>query len=293
VRTFGLERDYPLVQLVAFTPYAFVGSVIVLAVVLLMRRWIPAAVAGLAVVLLATAVVSRAVGSADEPDGGPTVRLLVFNLARGQADLSQLLQISRERDISLLSLQEVTEGAKVEMRRLGFDREFPHSVVLTDPAAGGGAVYSRYPLQYIGRPPTEALQPRTLVRVPGASVFELMSVHPYAPAGPRTTPLWSSDYLLMPGADEPGPPRVLAGDFNATLDHEKLRNLIATGYRDAGDVTGSGLSPTWPSRLKFPFPVTIDHVLAEPLVLILDYGVEAIRRSDHRAVYAELGLPAR
>jgi endonuclease/exonuclease/phosphatase (EEP) superfamily protein YafD len=95
----------------------------------------------------------------------------------------------------------------------------------------------------------------------------------------------------MPPAGEPGPPRVLAGDFNATLDHENLRDLIDTGYRDAGDVAGNGLDPTWPSRLKFPPPVTIDHVLAEPPVLILDYGVKRISKSDHRAVYVELGLP--
>jgi endonuclease/exonuclease/phosphatase (EEP) superfamily protein YafD len=291
VRTFGLEGGYPVVQAVAYTPYFLVIAVLVLATTLLMRRWMPAVVAALAVLLLVVAVLPRGLGSADQPDGGPAVRLIAFNLARGKADLGQLIELARERDVALLSLQEVTPAARVKLRSPRFREEFPHRILMTDPDAAGGAILSRYPLEYLGRPATAAFQPRAVVRAPGAGTFELMSVHPYAPAGPKTTPKWNSDYEEMPTAGGPGPPRVLAGDFNATLDHRNLRELVDTGFRDAGDVTGSGLTPTWPSRLKWPLPVTIDHVLAEPPVLILDYGVESIARSDHRAVYVELGLP--
>ncbi|MDQ5894891.1 MAG: hypothetical protein QG596_1152, partial [Actinomycetota bacterium] len=67
--------------------------------------------------------------------------------------------------------------------------------------------------------------------------------------------------------------------------------LIDTGYRDAAEVTGNGLVSTWPSRLKFPLPVTIDHVLAEKGISFSVYDVEKIGGSDHRAVFTELMLP--
>ncbi len=38
----------------------------------------------------------------------------------------------------------------------------------------------------------------------------------------------------------------LVGDFNATLDQAALRDVVARGYRDAADVAGKGLEPTFP-----------------------------------------------
>ena len=292
VRLFGLEARYPWVKLIAFTPYVLGLALVALLVVVLLRRWAPSAVAALAVVVLAVSVLPRALGGPDEPvTGGRTMSLIAFNLAKGKADLNQLLKISRDREVDLLSLQEVTPAAAVGFREAGFRRVFPYAVVKTSPDAGGAALFSRFPIIYAGRPATRAIQPRAIVRAPDTVLFELMSVHPNAPAGPITTPQWESDFELLPSAGVTGPPLVLAGDFNATLDHRNLRDLIGTGYRDAGDVTGSGLVPTWPSKLKWPLPVTIDHVLVEPPLRITGYVVIAIRGSDHRAVLTGLSVP--
>lgn len=292
MRLLGLERGFPLVQVVAYTPYALVLSLVVLLVVALLRRWAAVAVVALAVVGLAVAVLPRTLGSPDQPvSGGQDMNLIAFNLLRGKADLDRLLEVAVERDVDLLSLQEVTPEAAAGMRRGKFRRAFPYAVVKTDPFTGGGALLSRFPLTYLGQPDTWAKQPGAMVRAPGAAPFELVSVHPNAPAGPKTTERWESDFELFPVAGGPGPLRVLAGDFNATLDHRDLRELIGTGYRDAGDVTGSGLTPTWPSELKWPLPVTIDHILVEPPIRITGYKVIGIRGSDHRAVLTGLSVP--
>jgi endonuclease/exonuclease/phosphatase (EEP) superfamily protein YafD len=37
--------------------------------------------------------------------------------------------------------------------------------------------------------------------------------------------------------------------------------------------------------------VTIDHVLADGRLGIVDYGVDELPGSDHRAIHAELALP--
>jgi endonuclease/exonuclease/phosphatase family metal-dependent hydrolase len=86
--------------------------------------------------------------------------------------------------------------------------------------------------------------------------------------------------------------RVLAGDFNATLDHSLVGDLLGSGYHDAADATGNGLTATWPQQGWKPVPgVTIDHVLADSRMAIRAFGVHALPDTDHRPVFAELGLP--
>ena len=83
--------------------------------------------------------------------------------------------------------------------------------------------------------------------------------------------------------------RILAGDFNATLDHTSLRRLIGEGYVDAANETGSGLIPTF--RQWWVPPITLDHVLADTRCGVRRMKVYDLPGSDHRAVFAELRLP--
>jgi endonuclease/exonuclease/phosphatase (EEP) superfamily protein YafD len=103
---------------------------------------------------------------------------------------------------------------------------------------------------------------------------------------------WEDGLRALPAAD--GQARVLAGDFNATLDHGGLRRLLATGYRDAADVTGEGLLATWPyhgRRARTVPPVTLDHVLADRGIALRRFRTFALPRTDHRAIFAQLTLP--
>ena len=61
------------------------------------------------------------------------------------------------------------------------------------------------------------------------------SARPPSPSGaPRSR--------ALPGSDCQGDVRILAGDFNATLDHPELRALLDRGYVDAADAAGAGLA---------------------------------------------------
>ena len=96
----------------------------------------------------------------------------------------------------------------------------------------------------------------------------------------------------LPAAGPTGAPRVLAGDFNATLDHGELRRLLDRGYRDAAEQAGTALRPTWPAdRSLIPALVTIDHVLADRRIRVASARTVAIPGSDHRGVLAVLVLP--
>ena len=129
-----------------------------------------------------------------------------------------------------------------------------------------------------------------MLTLPGGRTLRIVNVHPHVPS-PAGVDRWHNSLSRLPSAGS-GAPWVLIGDFNATLDHAALRDVLDRGYRDAADVTGDGLVPTWPSGRRVPPQVTIDHVLADSRLGVADYGVEDLAGSDHRAVHASLFLPA-
>ena len=93
----------------------------------------------------------------------------------------------------------------------------------------------------------------------------------------------------QPRAEPSGTVRVLAGDFNATLDHAPMRRLLSSGYRDAAATVGVGLVGTWgPYDGDLIPPVTIDHVLVDRRVAVAAVSVHPLPGGDHRAVLAEL-----
>ncbi|MDQ2700476.1 MAG: endonuclease/exonuclease/phosphatase family protein, partial [Actinomycetota bacterium] len=75
VRALGLEDGFPMVQLIAYTPYVLVLALLVCLAVVLLRQWLPFAAGLLAVVALGVAVVPRELGGPDEVAGGQTVRI--------------------------------------------------------------------------------------------------------------------------------------------------------------------------------------------------------------------------
>lgn len=130
-----------------------------------------------------------------------------------------------------------------------------------------------------------------LALLPGGVSVELYSIHPLPPNSDANVPGIRTYLEAIPSAPAGGDTRLLIGDFNATLDNSSLRDLLDRGYVDAADATGDGLSPTWPQRL-LPPPVTIDHVVVDERVEVLETEAAELPGSDHRTVRAELRLPA-
>jgi endonuclease/exonuclease/phosphatase family metal-dependent hydrolase len=196
--------------------------------------------------------------------------------------------------VDLLAVQEFTPAAARRLDAAGLATLLPYRVLYPVPGVEGSGIYSRYPLRDDGlrTQPSGFTQARATVSVPGAPDVAVESAHPCAPSSPAAAACWRADLIGEPPAGPDGPARILIGDFNSTLDHAELRKLIATGYRDAADARGAGLSPTWPfdGRQLVP-PVTIDHVLADRRVAVTRYAVFGVPGSDHRAVFAELVIP--
>jgi len=298
VRAAGLDRDGALVLLVAFTPYMAAGSVLVFAATLLLRAWWAAGLAGIAVLVLLACVLPRwltdGTGADSLATDRPRLRVLTSNMLVGGADAETIMDLVRRHRVDVLAVQEFTPRAERALDAAGLAGVLPHRVSHPQLGTEGSALFSRYPLRDGGlrTHPSGFTQARATVSVPGSQAVAVESAHPCAPATPAMAACWRADIAGEPAATEDGPLRVLAGDFNATLDHSGLRRLIATGYRDAAAARGQGFTPTWPYDEKWWIPgVTIDHILADRRVGVTGYGVYPVPRSDHRAVFAELTLP--
>lgn len=293
VRLFGLDRGFPLVPLMAFTPYAAIAALLVAGVALALRNWAAATVAGVATLCLAAVVLPRAVGDGTvEAAGRETFTVLSANIHHGTGEAEALVELVARHRPDLLAIQELTPSFARELRRAGLDRRLPNAILETRRKVSGAGLYSRLPMRKIGGSQAFAFrQPRAVLRLPDGRRLRVANVHPYPPQR-NAVGEWSEALESMPSTGD-GAPWILVGDFNATLDHSQLRDLLDRGYRDAGEVAGEGLEPTWPAEdwaSRLP-GVTIDHVLADSRLGVVDYEVEELPGSDHRPVLAELALP--
>jgi endonuclease/exonuclease/phosphatase family metal-dependent hydrolase len=298
VRTFGLETDR-LVPLMTFTPYMGVASLVPLLVCLVLRRPVLVACAFLVCLLFAGALLPRWLPGPRPDVAGPRIRVMTANLYVGRGDPGTVVRLVREQGVDVLGLEELTPEELARLDAAGLRKLLPYRNVDARPGASGTGLFSRFRLTR--RKPYNSVdqngEPRARVRVPGARPFEIQVIHPPPPINGQA-PLWRHMLSELPlpflgdVSREPGTPQMLIGDFNATLDHAQLRDLL-DGYVDAADATGKGYDTTWPAGRRFPPEITIDHVLIDPRMRADDVSVHLVPRSDHRAVIATLRVPSR
>jgi endonuclease/exonuclease/phosphatase (EEP) superfamily protein YafD len=291
VRAFGLEAGSLMTTAMFFTPYAAIAALLVAGVAVALRNWLAAAVAALATVSLAAAVLPRAIGDETVSAAGrETLTVLSANVLFGRADPDVVVGLVDRYDADVLSVQELTPSFVGRLRRAGLAERLPHSFLMPRPSGRGGGLYSRFPLTPLPRQTRFLLRmPRASIALPGGRRLRLVAVHPQPPD--LSLEQWRAALRSMPEADA-GAPWLLIGDFNAGLDHAEFRDLLAGGYRDAGDVAGEGLEATWGAGPDFSWGlIAIDHVLADRRLGVAGYGVAGLPGSDHRAIHAELVLP--
>ena len=290
IRLFGLERGYPLVPLLAYTPYVAVAALFVAGIAVALRNWAVATVTAVATICLAAVIVPRTIGNPADPAGHDRFAVLSANIHHGTAEAEALVGMVERLHPDLLSVQELTPRFALELRGEGIERLLPWAALVLRPDVSGAGLYARHPLRSLPEPARFHFRmPRVAIDLPGGRSLWVVDVHPYPPKASERIEEWRSGLESLPSAGA-GTPWVLAGDFNATLDHAELRELIDRGYSDAAEVTGRGLEPTWPVGRSYP-PVTIDHVLADRRLGISHYEVIELPGSDHRAVFAQLVLP--
>lgn len=291
IRAFGLEGGNQLTSLMWFTPYAAIAALLVLGLAIALRNWAAAAVVVVATAYLAAAVLPRTIGSETvQAAGHETLTVLSANVYLGTADPTALVALVDRYHADLLSVQELTPSFARRLRRAGIGRRLPRSVLMAQPKGHGAGLYARHPLTPLPHQTRSLFRmPRARIVLPNGGQLRVVAVHPQPPN--MGVDRWKEglESLPVPG---PGAPWVLVGDFNATFDQAEFREIVDGGYRDAGEATGKGLEPTWPGPDEFPWGLmTIDHVLADQRLGVVEYGVDDLPDSDHRAIHARLVFP--
>jgi len=278
--------------LLSFTPQVTAGAWVS---ALLLRGAGPAAAAAAAGAALTAAVGPRAVPYRQPPAAGPVLRVVTANLLAGRAVPGGVVELACRQHADVLFVQELTGEAAAGLQRAGLAGLLPYRVtqhVRHGPRAG---IYARYPLRGASpAAPPPAARCAARLDLPSGQCVQLACIHaatPKLPWFPGATARWRCQLSALPA---PGAgPRILAGDFNATLDHAPFRQLLRRGYADAASQAGHGLSCTWgPHPGRRLTLLAIDHILIDRRCAVLATSVHRLAGSDHRALYAELRLPA-
>jgi endonuclease/exonuclease/phosphatase (EEP) superfamily protein YafD len=306
------------VPLLSFTPQVTAGA---WTSALLLRGGGPAAMTAAAGAALTAAVGPRAVPSRQSPAAGPTLRVLTANLLLGRAAPESVVELVRRKRADALFVQELTSEAAARLQRAGLGDLLPHRAAQPMPnGARGSGIYARYPLRCelpatpvptapvgvapvgvapvgvapVVVAPVSAARCTARLELPSGQSVHLTCIHaapPRPPWSPGATARWRGQLAALPA---PGAsPLILAGDFNATLDHAQFRRLLRRGYADAASQAGRGLVHTWGPRPDGRLALlAIDHVLVDRHCQVLTTSAHRLTGSDHRALYAELRLPA-
>ncbi|GAB3631075.1 endonuclease/exonuclease/phosphatase family protein [Microbacterium sp. AGC85] len=309
---FQLEQTFPFAQLVAVRGAVLAGllAIAVVSLLLLFARPLRGFAASILIVALLGAAATggiglmRGFGTGELPaKTDASVRVLTWNTA-GEAVSAETVAdaiVSQEVDVVTLpeTAESVGERIAVMLREQGRPMWVHHvqfgdvpngpqaweTTILISPELGD---YSVIGSSEDGTSNTSSLPSAVVMPVNGTGPT-IVAVHAVAP---RIDAMqrWQSDLQWI--ADQcPTGDFILAGDFNATIDHMAALGVDGgdMGYcRDAATRTGTGVTGTWPESFPELLGAPIDHVMAsqnwEPTgSLVLDAA-----GSDHRALVVQL-----
>ena len=310
---FRLAQHTPFTQIVAMRGLVVVGFAVLAALFLLIaasRRARGFAVSMAVVCVIAAAASGitlgmRGYGAATLPDkGDESVRVMTWNTLGNATGADSIAQTAVAMEADIIALPETAAGVGEEvaviMRDLGRPMWVHHEAYNEDVVDGPQAWQTTllispdlgdYAVIDASDSGTTMLPSAVAMPVNGDGPI-VVAAHAVAPQ-PRYMSQWRSDLAWLADQCVEGDV-IMAGDFNATLDH--MTGLGEGGgdlgwCHDAAAATGNGGAGTWPTSIPEVLGSPIDHVLASSawevsgsiVVTNLDDA-----GSDHRPLVAQL-----
>lgn len=317
---FGLQNTWVAAHAVSLRGVAVAGSALlvgVLLVLLVVIRPLRPVSGGLIVLLLlfglgnAALLVSRGLG---DPAGTPSlaettdaVTVLSWNTLGDEPGPAAIARLALDQDADVVTLPETTEatgeaiakamragGRPMWVHTLAFDQisKARSTTLLISPDLGDYSVSNE---AGSGPPGNTNVLPTVVATPVDGAGPTIIAVHAVAPIRFEMSN-WRSDLDWL--AEQcAGENVIMAGDFNATVDHlsgrETSAGAVLGDCRDAGLSIGAGAVGTWPTFAPALLGSPIDHVLATA-----NWQVQSMRvieseddaGSDHRPIVATLSL---
>ncbi|MGW0817952.1 endonuclease/exonuclease/phosphatase family protein [Streptomyces viridiviolaceus] len=222
------------------------------------------------------------------PSESVRLRVATINANGGGADPRALVDLVRTERIDVLAVEQMPSGGVQALDKAGLGALMPYQELHPE---YDSSIYSRRPLSRGGTTQVNTAWPQTTaeVTVDGRRV-QFMAVHTYYPLGDAKR--WTQDMTALASlARRSGPDTVFLGDFNASLDHTPMRELLAAGLTDTHAELGRGWARTWPvGHALVPPLIQLDHVLHGPGLVGISVGEHTVPGTDHQAVVAVLAL---
>jgi endonuclease/exonuclease/phosphatase family metal-dependent hydrolase len=285
VRFTGLDAGSVFALVVVGLSYALVATVVVAVVLAVAKaRWLTVLAVALLLVQAGWLVPRFTADGTKVPDGAARLRVATINSHVGRVDPKALVDLVRAQQVDVLAVEELAPEAIPGLDAAGLRELMPHRELRPE---DDSSLYSRFPFTSSGPldAPTTWPQTTATLTVAGRSV-RVVAVHTYYPAGDPD--LWTRDMTALEAVARQD--SVVLGDFNATLDHAPMRDLLSAGLVDSHAELGHGWAPTWPADSALPPLVQLDHVLHGHGFAAVTTSEHALPGSDHRLVFAELAL---
>ena len=241
-------------------------------------------------------------------DAGAPITVLSWNTLGDAPGADAIAELALAEEADVLTLPETTEetgvliaeamraaGRPMWVHTVSFDliSKARSTTLLISPDLGDYTVTSA---EGSGPPGNTNVLPTVIAAPVDGAGPTIIAVHAVAPIQWEMSN-WRSDldWLAEQCSTSSTGGVIMAGDFNATVDHFAGRatsdGAVLGDCRDAGLVAGAGAVGTWPAWAPTLLGTPIDHVLATP-----DWQVERMRvigtedsvGSDHRPVVATL-----
>lgn len=309
---FGLERNSPLAQVVslrgAAALVAVVGAVLGTLLALLVRsgrRFF----AVLAALLLAFAGMQVGVlslrgftGTGFETPSSATLTVLSWNTLGDTPGAERIAQLAIEAKADVVALPETTRSTADDVAARARAAGLPlvaYTVAFDDVSKARSTsllISSALGPYVVGAGSANTSVLPTVVAVPTGGGPLIVAAHAVAPSTGNVAD-WRNDLAWLASQCQ-SDNVVLAGDFNATIDHFSGLDTPVPGVRtdlgrcrDAGRLGGGGAVGTWPTFLPALLGTPIDHVLATAAWRVSGFRVVLDRDgagSDHRPVLVQL-----
>lgn len=222
------------------------------------------------------------------------LRLVTANLSNDTGGIGPVPEEITLAYPDLVVLQEVTPAHRGTLDELATRLGLIHSEVRANRGHAGLGVWSRFEL-YGAHWLDVAGEPQLWIWVdlPDGGRLRLAVVHAPSPV-PQKVERWRSWFAtmtVMVGSEltDHDDPLLMAGDFNATIDHRPFRRLLDAGLSDAAPDRWGGWPMTWSTRW-WPLPplFRIDHVLVSQGVQVARSRAGRAAGSDHRSLTVDI-----
>jgi endonuclease/exonuclease/phosphatase (EEP) superfamily protein YafD len=290
--TFIDSSDFVIAGLAGISPLITVCALPVIAVGVGSKHLVPTAIALLAALLPWTLVVGYAAAGPGRNTVGTnsTLRVMSVDGAQGAASAEDVVRTARTYSADIVVVTGLTSELAHQLTVAGLNALAPaRSVTVPSSGINGTGIWSGQPIDGLtpvvglSRPGVEGTIEAGSSKL-GITVVQLNGEPLHRAAA------WHSDLATLAARPATTNPGFIVGDLNATPWTPAFRRLTKAGWRDAADVVGQGLRPTWPSWSPLPI-APLDHVMVSSGLGVTSTETTNITGSDHRALIVTLVLP--